>query len=235
MENVDIHTTPALVPPPGITPNLQNPYSLERYIIATSVICLFLATSATLARTFTKAYILKKMQLEDYSLIFSTSGFAAFTAVIVAAGEDGAGRHQWNVSIAMTQRIGMYANVVEILYPPLMFAAKFAVLVQIQRIFTAHKKDFIYWSVLVLIAANIVMYATIFFVFIFACNPREKIWMPHLAGKCLSVNAAIIATGVMNLVSDCTILALPLMGISELQMPLKKKIGAGAVFATGVL
>jgi hypothetical protein len=35
------------------------------------------------------------------------AGFAAFTAVMVAAGEAGQGKHQWNVSVAGMQRIAL--------------------------------------------------------------------------------------------------------------------------------
>ncbi|ORY19191.1 hypothetical protein BCR34DRAFT_207628 [Clohesyomyces aquaticus] len=235
MASIDANTTPALEAHPGVISNLQNPYSLEPYVLATSVLCLTLATMATLARMFTKVYILKKVELEDYSLIVANATFAAFTGVLLAGTVEGAGTHQWNVSVAQFRKVVLYANVAEILYPPLMFAAKLAVLLQIQRIFTVHKKTFIYWAALILIAANFITYITIFFIFIFACHPREKIWMSHIAGQCLDVNGAIIATGAMNLVSDITILFLPLIGIMDLQMPSKRKIGVAAVFGTCAL
>ena len=62
---VNIHTTPGLEPPPGVTSNLVNPYSIHRYLVATSAICLVISLSAVSARTFTKAYLLKNMQVED--------------------------------------------------------------------------------------------------------------------------------------------------------------------------
>jgi len=40
---------------------------------------------------------------------------------------------------------------------------------------------------------------------------------------------------VVNLVSDMEILALPIIGVSQLQMSLKQKLSVSAVFATGVL
>ncbi|KAL9623091.1 MAG: hypothetical protein Q9160_002605 [Pyrenula sp. 1 TL-2023] len=36
MEEVDIYTTPALAPPPGVVPNLANAYTLQPYLIATA-------------------------------------------------------------------------------------------------------------------------------------------------------------------------------------------------------
>jgi hypothetical protein len=127
------------------------------------------------------------------------------------------------------------ANILEIVYPPVMFAAKLAVLLQIKRIFTAHQKDFIYWSVQVLIVGNLLTYFACFVAFIFACWPREKIWNPHVPGRCISTNASILATSAINLVSDLTILLLPVHGVFRLRIPLKKKIGVSAIFATGAL
>jgi hypothetical protein len=171
---------------------------------------------------------------------------------MLAAGQAGQGRHQWDVSIAGVQRVafvsdrgsfqfvtltvtGKLANILEIVYPPVMFAAKLAVLLQIKRIFTTHQKNCVYWSVQVLIAANLLTYFACFVAFIFACWPREKIWSPHIPGKCISTNASIIATSAINVISDVTILLLPVHGISQLRIPLRKKVGVGAIFATGAL
>lgn len=186
------------------------------------------------------------------NLLTRKFGFAAFTAVMLAAGHAGQGRHQWDVSIAGVQRVafvsslgdlysipltvtGKLANILEVVYPPVMFAAKLTVLLQIKRIFTAHQKDFIYWSVHVLIAANCLTYFACFVAFIFACWPREKIWSPHIPGKCISTNASIIATSAINVISDVTILLLPIHRIFQLHIPLRKKVGVGAIFATGAL
>lgn len=61
----DIYTTPAMEAPPGIDSNLENPYSSHHYLVATSAVCLSLSLSAVIGRTFTKAYLLKNMKIED--------------------------------------------------------------------------------------------------------------------------------------------------------------------------
>jgi hypothetical protein len=118
-----------------------------------------------------------------------------------------------------------------------MFFAKLALLLQIQRLFTSmsNQKKTIYWASWALIIANAILYTCVFFVFVFGCMPREKIWNHYVPGRCLDIDAALIATSAINLVSDVAILVLPLAGIWQLRLPLKKKIGAGLVFATGLL
>jgi len=61
----DIHTTPAMKAPPPLESNLVDPYSTHRYLVATAAVCLSLSLSAVVARTFTKAYLLKSVQIED--------------------------------------------------------------------------------------------------------------------------------------------------------------------------
>lgn len=128
------------------------------------------------------------------------------------------------------------ANIVEILYGPPMFFAKYAVLKQIETIFYNHRHNKLaFKAIWTLILANLAFYVAIMFAFIFACVPRAKISNPLLDGKCIDTLASIIATSAINVVSDVTILIIPLAAVWELQMKLKVKLGAAAVFAIGIL
>lgn len=70
---------------------------------------------------------------------------------------------------------------------------------------------------------------------IWACVPRRKIWQPNLPGRCINNDAVLITGGVVNVVTDWVMVLIPLFWIGRLQMPLLKKIGVLAVFATGFL
>jgi len=68
------------------------------------------------------------------------------------------------------------------------------------------------------------------------CSPREKIWNRLITtGHCFDANAANNATGIFNVISDFSILILPMIPIWKLQMPLRKKILMIAIFATGTM
>ncbi|KAI0482604.1 hypothetical protein GGR56DRAFT_620761 [Xylariaceae sp. FL0804] len=128
------------------------------------------------------------------------------------------------------------ANFLEILYGPTMFTAKYVVLKQIEDIFYRHRRQTLASKVIWgLIGANLIFYAALFFAFIFACVPRDKIANPLLPGRCIDTNASIIATSAINVVSDLTILLIPLAAVSHLQLPARTKIGVAGVFAVGVL
>lgn len=71
---------------------------------------------------------------------------------------------------------------------------------------------------------------------IFICRPREKYWNRLITtGSCFNLDASMQATGLFNVISDFAILVLPIPSILKLQVPLRRKLGILAVFATGVL
>ncbi|KAF3000422.1 hypothetical protein E8E14_003973 [Neopestalotiopsis sp. 37M] len=55
-----------------------------------------------------------------------------------------------------------------------------------------------------------------------------------IEGRCISMVTLLSVGGAFNVASDASILVIPLFGISKLRMPLKKRLLAGSVFATGV-
>ena len=57
--------TPALEPPPGVSPNFTNPYSLKPFQVATASICLTTATLVVAARFVAKFATSKRLQLEE--------------------------------------------------------------------------------------------------------------------------------------------------------------------------
>ena len=121
MSKLDPDITPSIKPPLGHTSNLVNPYSLQSWLVATSVICLVVLVLSIAARLFVKGYILKKIQLEDCVylakiyrfplmpdidvLIFAACGFAAFDGALIYEGRYGQGRHEWDVSISNALRL----------------------------------------------------------------------------------------------------------------------------------
>ena len=128
-------------------------------------------------------------------------------------------------------------NCIEIPYGPVMFAAKYSVLRQIEQIFTGTRKDYIFWWARGLIWANLAFDLAIFIACIAACVPREKTWNldPTISGTCLNSEGLILATSAMNILSDWSAFLLPLFAIRRLKMGNKAKIGVAAIFATALL
>ena len=126
-------------------------------------------------------------------------------------------------------------NILEILYGPVMFPAKLCVLIQIMRLFHGNSKDSVYWAIQVLIWANFTFYTSITLCFIFACRPRAKLQDQDIPGVCINQNASIIATSIINIASDFSILLLPVFAVWKLKTTIKRKMAIAAIFGIGLL
>ena len=69
---------------------------------------------------------------------------------------------------------------------------------------------------------------------ILECSPRRKLWDPTIHGHCISSNGFGVSSGALNVISDFSILLLPLPLIWRLQMPINKKISVTVVFGFGL-
>ena len=179
-------------------------------------------------------------------------GFITYAGLAYLSLRHGIGVHQGDVSLqdvsyhAKVNRHHMsnesqlakrkqLANVVIILYCPLIFITKLSILLQYLRIFVPNHAGKLYYAVHFMIWLNLLFYIAVTLVWIFTCIPREKIWESSTPGRCVNTNILLITTGTINVISDFSILVLPLSSIWGLQMPRKQKIALSAVFATGLL
>ncbi|KAI1091680.1 hypothetical protein F5B19DRAFT_257183 [Rostrohypoxylon terebratum] len=233
---MDPYNTPSMEPPTGMESNLDEPNGVLPGRIAAVTVCFSVSTFAVIMRLYVRKFLLKTFALDDYAIVFTYIGFASWIYIMMTAGRLGDGKHQWNVSLANMTEILYYLNVIELVYSPTMYFMKYAILRQIETFFFSYNNRSIGSRIIRgLIWANLIFYIATFFLFLFVCIPREKIWKPTIEGRCLSDKDLIIATSVINVLSDVAILVTPLAVISRLQMPLKNKLGTGAVFGVGVL
>lgn len=127
-------------------------------------------------------------------------------------------------------------NAIQIEYGPAMLCAKYFVIIQLKRIFCPCGIRYpVWWALHALAVATIVYYVSCFFMFLFQCMPREKIWNPMLKGTCINNSAAIVSAGMINLLLDVGILIVPIWAVSHLQIPPKRKVGVICIFAVGFL
>ena len=91
---------PGAVPPPGVIPNLVNPYSRGKDIIIVGSILLAIMSVFVTLRYYTKAFIIKSATWDDLSLAFGAVLTGAFFAISCAGVLEGPiGKHQWDVTL----------------------------------------------------------------------------------------------------------------------------------------
>ncbi|KAL8789308.1 MAG: hypothetical protein Q9213_001231 [Squamulea squamosa] len=234
MNRAALATTPALQPPPGIRSNFKDPDSLNAVIVGVGILCLILSTILISIRVVTKSLTSREFLLEDYLSVSAWIGLVGFAGVFFAMGEAGAGRHQWDISLRDYMRVNRLVSAADIGYCVVILLAKLPILLQYIRIFIPARQGFVYWASQTLIWANLFFYVSTSFALLFECTPRAKIWDTTIPGRCINIKAVFLLTGAWNVLSDITILVLPISPIWQLQMSQRKKLGIYAVFSTGV-
>ena len=166
----------------------------------------------------------------------------------------GGGVHQWNVQLKTFFRMLYvclpmktilidcwlkfeWVNIASIVYNPTLFVIKYSIFLQYIRVFVPNRQsNLIMWIVAHAVIGSILLFYVIDTGFnIFMCRPREKYWNRLKTGSCYNWDSSMLGTGFFNVFSDFALLMLPVRSIWKLHVPLKKKLGVLAVFATGLL
>ena len=128
-----------------------------------------------------------------------------------------------------------FTNYGDMFYSLTIFSTKLSIMLLILRVFCSVHRNLAYWLTWCLIAMNSIFYLLFFFIPIFECTPRAKIWDKTVSGSCLDVNVLYLSSAIFNMVSDIAMLSVPIYMITKLQMSLQRKIGIIAIFSTGGL
>ena len=127
------------------------------------------------------------------------------------------------------------SNIADMVYSISLLATKLSLLLLILRVFCTVRRDLFYWLTVLLITLNSLFYALFFFIPIFQCLPRRKIWEEETPGHCLDVMGLYFTSAIFNTISDIAMLSVPLYLVWNLQMSLRRKIGISFIFCTGGL
>lgn len=92
-----------------------------------------------------------------------------------------------------------------------------------------------YWTLEIVLWANLLAYITLMFVVIFRCVPREAIWNPTVPARCLDPLLPLWISSAINLSSDLLVFGLTVVAVSRLQQTLGKKIGFIIIFTSGFM
>ncbi|KAI1275365.1 hypothetical protein F5Y07DRAFT_369840 [Xylaria sp. FL0933] len=227
---------PALAPPAGIVPNLENPPNSNTLGLAVETFLFTLSTVAAILAAYVKIFVTKRRHLEDYLAFSAYALYAADVATVyrVICGV-GIFVHQWNVRVKDLASILYEVHIGSELYAAMMPLIKAAILLEWVRIFVPRgTRSTFYWTCHIFIWVNLSFYTAILIWGNTSCKPYEKLWDKTLPGTCLKGDAFDIVTASYNGVSDILILLLPQRVIWKLRLNRKKKLGIALVFAVGL-
>ncbi|KAF9693693.1 hypothetical protein EKO04_008336 [Ascochyta lentis] len=174
----------------------------------------------------------------DYFLFLAFPLIVAEVAMGYQMVKWGAGVHQWQVTLGQLFNQLYWANVAQIIYCPLSFVVKMAILMQYLRLFAPSRSGnrFMWYGAWATIVATFIVYTFFTFWTMFYCKPRQMIWDKLTpGGKCYDVNDIILSQGAFNMASDVVILFLPTLSLWQLNVPLARKMFITLLFATGLI
>ena len=153
-------------------------------------------------------------------------------AFIFAMYSAGMGIHADKVPLDDIVLMAKFLVVAEILYVFNLVWTKLGILLMYYRIFR-----FPYFKkIAYVIGAFIIAWViTITFLFVFICVPVEKLWHPDLPGHCIDQVSTWIANATSTILSDVTILILPIPQVWKLHLQRLEKLGAILAFGLGFL
>ncbi|KAJ2989205.1 hypothetical protein NUW58_g3589 [Xylaria curta] len=228
---------PALTPPTGVVPNLENPPNSNVVGIVITAFLLFLSTSALALAIYAKLRFVRKMYLEDYlafagfgvhvAQVYCISGVAAHVGLFV---------HQWDIRVKDLTGVLYLLHIDSEFYGVCIILYKTAIILEWIRIFVPRAtRGRFFWLCQALLWVNLLFYTSMFVVGNTSCKPYAKLWDHTLPGTCANYNAFVfVSTAAYNFVSDLLILLLPQRIIWRLQLPTTKKVGLAVVFAIGI-
>ncbi|THV53998.1 hypothetical protein BGAL_0037g00420 [Botrytis galanthina] len=229
---------PSLMPPKGVLPNFTNPSNSNHEAIIVGAVCLALSTAATLGRAYSRIFITKKVELQDYLGLIAYVAFVLLTWVFFDfLHRSGFYVHQWDIVYkTMPGIVKILTFGLTISYSAALLFAKTAILIEWVQIFSPHRVHaFFYWASYLMILLNVLLYVSSIISSAITCLPHESIWQPWVKGKCIDRKALGVFTAIFNVIMDLLILLLPQRIIWTLRMTMARKIGISLVFSVGIL
>ncbi|KAE8362867.1 hypothetical protein BDV27DRAFT_159358 [Aspergillus caelatus] len=183
-------------------------------------------------RMYARIGLLKMIGREDYTILFSLVLAIVYLALVAAEVHFGLGKHNSALSDEeLKQQLKRLWAAIPMYNASLAFT-KFSILFQYLRIFPDRRFRTACWVVMGIVA----LYGTWAVVSGYVnCVPVAKFWDRTMPGSCLSFEGVWFFNASMNIVTDLTLLIMPMPLLSQLQLPRLQKFALMGVFAIGGL
>lgn len=181
-------------------------------------------------------------------MLAAALSFLVFASVNIAAVPIGFGRHGWDLpGAALDAHVHAAERVLEhnfvglVFLSPALGLAKVSIVATLLRIFTpqATSRPPLLRRALAAAAVAAAVGGAAQLVFtVFQCSRVELSWAlvdPAAEGSCGSLEEAVLAGGVVNVVVDFVICCSPVPVFMRLQLPLRQRLCVSALFLSGLM
>ncbi|TEA15484.1 Satratoxin biosynthesis SC1 cluster protein 4 [Colletotrichum sidae] len=159
--------------------------------------------------------------------------YGAVTGHIVSVVGGGVGHHTKNLSSYHIQQHSKLSFFAQIIYGPVIGLVKLSIILMLRRIFFTSRFRSACYAVMIVAVAWTAMPVL---VAILVCRPLEFNWNRNVpGGHCGNKTLAYALVGVVDLISDALILALPMRMVYKLRISRAHKIALAGIFGFGTV
>ncbi|KAG6015321.1 hypothetical protein E4U41_004652, partial [Claviceps citrina] len=178
----------------------------------------------------------RRLGAEDWTILAATVLALATGAVqVLFLVPSGLGRDVWTLDVAHLVVFGRAFYSMEILYLTLITLVKVCLSLFYLGVFPGRGIRRLLW---ITVGFHIAFGMAFILKTVLQCRPVGFNWErfdggPASRGRCIDIHASGQANGVLGVVADVWLLALPLTQVHKLRLHWKKKVGAAVMFLTG--
>ncbi|KAL2861468.1 hypothetical protein BJX68DRAFT_5530 [Aspergillus pseudodeflectus] len=201
-----------------------------RQALAVSGVFTCLATFLAAVRIYTRAYMVKQLGADDWTILVSLSFSWAFLGLFVGETAYLMGEHYDQIppDTLRKQMICFWASVP--IYQASLITTKASILLQYKRVFSTPRMRLACYFLLGFLG----VWGTWTFVSAWLnCVPVAKFWDDSLDGFCLDKKALWFSNSAIHIFTDILLLIFPMPVLKKLQLPSRQKLALMGVFALG--
>lgn len=237
-ESLDVLSNYSVIQPPaGISSDFLNPKTQNQPLLGVTSLLLGIMGIFFLNRVYTKSFIVRKYSWDDLTLTFGVVGSITYYVAFIWGAQKGKlGAHFWDVSIAEISSLDLLIPsylVIVLTSPTMMFIKVTFFFLYLQNF---QPKRWLRISAFVGAVFTLWFYLAMTIALFISSSPRHgETWLSHMAQPDqLSLDVAV-PQAVVGLAIDIYILVLPIIAVSQLNLPKRQKIGVILIFMTGLL
>ncbi|KAF2185964.1 hypothetical protein K469DRAFT_152150 [Zopfia rhizophila CBS 207.26] len=219
-------------PPPGVTPNFANPPSRGHIVITANIVLSFVSTVFMGLRFYTNSFITRKRGVDDYMAVLAWLLLLGYSISCSFITKYGLGRHIWDIPFSVLNPNYMkVSTIAKTFYGTSVMFTKLSILALFLRFIPDGKlRATVHTTMVVIVIYSLLLS----FQWVYRCRPLEKHWdLAITRGSCIDWLKINIFSGVMNTITDVTILVLPIPILRNIRIPIRQKIGVMIVLMTG--
>lgn len=218
----------------GLQPvNLQDNNGIRPLVVG--IVSILFATAAVILRLYAHRITKQSYALDDLMIIVALV-FAYGNTVdhIIGVVYGAIGLHTKGGRVTPGQLNVYLKNLIAtiVLWASALAAVKLSLLLLYVRVFSTRKFRLAAYGVMPLVLG---WWLSVFLEELLLCRPLAYNWNKSINGSCGNLPAAYLAAGILNLLSDVSVLVLPIPIVLNLHLPLRSRIALMATFCVGLL